>query len=421
MRINKIKIFNYLFIFYLIYITDTLLFGTNFNQSIVLNAKVSLVVFCVVYIIYSLLKYRFQFYKKEILIIFLPVSFIISNMLINNDFSMGILLKGLLIVTGYYIAKNFETNIFFEIFTKIMIFLTSYSLVFYLLFIKETAVTNNLLNRMPELKRNVMYNNRFANLIFTNIPIDNIEARSRNWGVFWEPGAYAVYLNIALLIILFSNIKINRKKGICILAMGILTTFSTTGIISMILIFLSFLIQSNINAKIEKNLIKKILFFVPIMAFVNSDALFKVFGKLNEGLTNISFSSRWYSIVYNFRIFISNFFFGIGTSKYDQSYRIVIMNELGLSLGNTNTILLILAQYGLYIGILYIYLIWRFARKLGKEDILTISIFLSIIILLFMEDFTYSLFMNTIFFFGLNSYNKSTELKDMSMIKVTVK
>lgn len=407
---NRIAIKNYLIILFMLFMTDTMLFGTNYNQELVSFAKLSVVIFCIAYIIFSLLKYRLIFYKKEILLLFIPIGFIISGMLIN-DFSMGMFLKMLLIVTGYYFAKNIHSNDFFEIFTKIMVFLAAYSLVFYVIFLKEVSFLNNILNILPELKRNVVHQNRFANLIFTNIPIDNVPARARNWGVFWEPGAYSVYLNIALAILLFAGVEIkNKKRAIYILIITIVTTFSTTGILAMILLLLGYLLKNNIESVRYKKHIRMILIILPIVIAINSEIAGKIFGKLSEGLSNVSFSSRWYSIIYNFEIFIdniSNFIFGIGTKSYDEAFRLIIMNELGESLGNTNTIMLILAQYGFYIGFLYIYLVWNFSKKLGNNEIVNLIIFVSMVVLLFMEDFTYSLFMNALFYFGLRFSNSN--------------
>lgn len=61
----------------------------------------------------------------------------------------------------------------------------------------------------------------------------------RNSGAFWEPGMFAVFLNIALLINVYINKKnlISLKNSIIIIA--ILTTLSTTGYIALFFIFFS--------------------------------------------------------------------------------------------------------------------------------------------------------------------------------------
>jgi hypothetical protein len=61
----------------------------------------------------------------------------------------------------------------------------------------------------------------------------------RNSGAFWEPGMFAVFLNIALLI----NVYINKKNLVSLknffIIIAILTTLSTTGYIALFCIFFS--------------------------------------------------------------------------------------------------------------------------------------------------------------------------------------
>ena len=70
----------------------------------------------------------------------------------------------------------------------------------------------------------------------------------RNWGIFYEPGMYAFFINVALY---FSLIEQKQKKvsKIIILTIAQITTMSTNGLFSLILIYFLFLIQKNHYSK----------------------------------------------------------------------------------------------------------------------------------------------------------------------------
>ena len=53
----------------------------------------------------------------------------------------------------------------------------------------------------------------------------------RNSGMFWEPGAFAAYLNLGLLFYLgqFRELLLNHKNKLIIIVLALLTTFSTSG------------------------------------------------------------------------------------------------------------------------------------------------------------------------------------------------
>ena len=58
----------------------------------------------------------------------------------------------------------------------------------------------------------------------------------RNGGMFWEPGAFQIFINLALLIELLKNLP--RGRVILVYVITIITTFSTTGFLGMGMLFL---------------------------------------------------------------------------------------------------------------------------------------------------------------------------------------
>lgn len=60
---------------------------------------------------------------------------------------------------------------------------------------------------------------------------------TRNQGPYWEPGAFQVFLNLALLVLAIGNQKVRAAKYLAVVLIAcVLTTFSTTGYIALGLI-----------------------------------------------------------------------------------------------------------------------------------------------------------------------------------------
>ncbi|HET7819532.1 MAG TPA: hypothetical protein VFL70_09515, partial [Bacteroidia bacterium] len=74
-------------------------------------------------------------------------------------------------------------------------------------------------------------------VIFTLHP--SIAAEFRNPGAFWEPGAHAIFLNIALIFNIFITGKLMNKKNI-LFTIAIISTLSTTGFVGMFILIASF-------------------------------------------------------------------------------------------------------------------------------------------------------------------------------------
>lgn len=71
----------------------------------------------------------------------------------------------------------------------------------------------------------------------------------RNRGPFWEPGVFQVYINMALMMLLYTNKKAEwQKLKIAILVVALLSTFSTTGYVVFLIIMIGSLFLGKENA-----------------------------------------------------------------------------------------------------------------------------------------------------------------------------
>jgi hypothetical protein len=171
---------------------------------------------------------------------FLKISLIVFLLCYFQFFSLGfvsfpgvfvLLLKVLL---GMFVLVFFQHNnlSFYHLYIKTISFLVIISLPFFILnyFTDFGIPLDN-----PNIKSLLFYTS--YDFSFEEI---------RNSGMFWEPGAFAGYLNFGLLFMALQNKKFvvgDYKKEAFWIIVGIITTMSTTGYIVLAMILLLSIVQ----------------------------------------------------------------------------------------------------------------------------------------------------------------------------------
>ena len=234
-RISK-KSFSEMLLYTLLIVSIYLSGPVNTSVAAVINNNVIkvLYVFLIVLSVYFMYKvFRVNRYTKNIVFtaIFLSAYWIL-NYIRYNVTALNLLLHFALFIcflcVGYYSTKlelDYRQMIF-----NIIYFIAIFTLAMYIIVGFIPAI-------LPSTKIDlgaVVYTNYF-NLYYewTVIKLFGTNIR-RLQGIFWEPGVYAVYLNLALYYFVF--IKTEKKfTQYLLLAISILLTFSTTGIILGIL------------------------------------------------------------------------------------------------------------------------------------------------------------------------------------------
>jgi hypothetical protein len=179
----------------------------------------------------------------------------------------------------------------------------------------------------------------------------------RNQGFFWEPGVLSVVLNIFLFRLLFGKTRTYKKVLIFFTAFLIFTTFSTTGLLVMVLQFVYFLLKS------ESNKLKKVsvlaLFIVLLIPILVSNVSEKVAGK---GET--SFLVRNYDALVALDIAKDNFLTGVGFSKIknkeaQEKSPIYMKSDFTEAHGNTNSVTTLFLYLGVPLGSCYLFLLYN--------------------------------------------------------------
>ncbi len=201
----------------------------------------------------------------------------------------------------------------------------------------------------------------------------------RNSGFMWEPGAYAMMLNIAILDFLNrNNYKIDKK--IIILLVALLSTLSTMGYFSL-LVLLIFIISGTRNYKLS-------FLIVPLLALFAQDIINLDFlqGKLSLYIDHLNSSylrvgteslkvNRFslFLVVLN-EVYTYPFGYGVVTSDF-------VMNKYGLAVSGVGGISTILRMWGVLGGGFLVVAIFKYYKLISKKKKILFPIIATIIII----------------------------------------
>ena len=359
-----------------------------------------------------LFTYLFKFkLKKNILKKFYaPLLFflilIILNVIYNQNFSDNV--TYLHLFTRIFLASTIPLvlsfNEFRDKYLKIIYFLcwTSITIFLIVVFFRETVFL------FPLITSNT--GAFFHNLLLAvyNVPLQTFP---KNSSIFWEPGAFQAFINIAIAFeVLFY--KFQNKKRLIIFVIAILTTFSTTGYIVFILQIISFIFfTKTTNTGVNK--IYKILLFSLLGLFLFSGIFISsVIDKFSE--TNVSYFLRYVGTVLDLSIFTQSPIFGVGPSKYMILIENSAYNEYGINMGvSSNSITKLLAVYGFIFLFLMLYYYFKSTSLLGGKNFLKRLIYFCILIIIFAtENFITSFFFLSILFYGFQNKPVSDKINN---------
>ena len=389
-----------LFIAILIIVSnDTLFFGTNsvlFFQSL---PRYGSIIIC----LYLFLKPRVKPFSGNYYLIFLClfIPYILSSLLRDSTYTLfGIYF--LYIVVGYLVATRVSFYVFSICFERIVFFLCVFSIMGELF----AFLTPGLLKVVPKIYNVTNY--PFAKLFFCNINLGVDSAFIRNSGIFWEPGVYQIYINLALIIDLF-YIRRKNLKRVLVYSLAILFTFSTSGYICFVFIMLIYVVQ---NKKHNGNKQNSFFFRVIIILFLvligyillSSQSVYNlVFGLLGD-FQNGSFLARFNSIVADYYMAKSSPFIGVGMAKVDELTTNYARTILGVYAdSNSNGVFYQFAAYGIIFGTVYFLGLLNFMGNLKLSKFTTIGLSI-VFLLLFFGERLQSWFPYIFMFYGIETF-----------------
>ena len=231
----------------------------------------------------------------------------------------------------------------------------------------------------------------------------------RNQSIFWEPGAFQTFIIIAVLLE-FSQ-KYTHKAVIIILIVALITTFSTTGYISLIItLFWYFFVEGEkASGKIKASIILAIAGAV-IMYFLGDFLLDtgtnSAFGKLifayENGLNRdngeiTSAGVRYYAFVKPISVFFDYPIFGCG---FDNLKNLTYNYTEGM---NTCTFINFFAVYGLFVGVCCMIGLKKFSDLVAHTNAGSYIVLLIIFLTTCSEDYVRNSFFYIIILYGLST------------------
>ena len=410
---NKLLIWLIIFIMYVS--VDTFLFGTS-------NLSLCTYIYYISY--FSLAIYASLFIMKKVhyftnlmFVFTIILLFMLMTMASNMDITGGYFLYIAVYIISIFIVMRFPLKDFLYAFETIFYYWTCASLIAYFLFLTFPIIGEIL----PSIPNSAGYD--FKILIFTNFfhstsSTDDFSI-PRNVSIFREPGVYMLYILIAMMVIIFLRKNINKKRFIIYL-ITMFTTFSTAGILlgSCLLLYVA------ITTKDKKMKILLLLFFLVFSAFVfagESVIYDKIFNKFDEDTSAYeSTMARIASITIPIEILFDNLYLGCGITNFPLQFTNYAIQFYGISLNtsgsSTNFILNTFAVYGIFIGTIFILMLYGWCKKIQYKSNSFVSIFLLLILCAAFsnEDVRYSPFFHILLFYSLagsNSYyNKNNSI-----------
>lgn len=264
---------------------------------------------------------------------------------------------------------------FFTIYLNIMAFLCQMSLVFWIISIIAPAALNAIGYYSNGVYGNILHVYGFS-LLGNGFP--------RNCGVFWEPGVFQGYINLAIALLIFGGFKVNNpKKTLVIFVITLFSTMSTMGYLCLGVILLFASIFNNPNMSSIRTYLK-IIGLIGIFVLIIIELQYGFISYKFAG--NSSFDSRTEDLRVNLILIKQYPWMGVGllrdyTSLWEYARTLTNSGYWG-DLANSNGLGSCFFKAGIPFTIYYLVNIFRtFYYQCGNT--FRFSLVLMIVVLLF--------------------------------------
>ncbi len=380
-----------------------IVFSGNPLLSLESNAKILLTSYTTLWALYvfTLFKWNVKkyFINKFLTLFFFILILIIFQISLLGSVSIagviGFILKMMLAFTTilYYYKKKIN---FFHTYIKLMKFLVIVGLPFWIL---------NHFGHYGLAFKDIYWR---TFIVYTSYPQTGGFFEIRNSGMFWEPGAFAGYLALALIFITYINGKFSigiYNKEVIWIIVGILSTTSTTGYLVLALFIIVYFLQ---------NFTWQRIFLVP------ASILIIIWGFLSLEFINTKLEEQFYNAQLLSKYDISNSRFG--ALKMDMQYirsQPLIGNGLGVKtryrfhtqvtedIGHGNGMSNFIAYWGIPFFLIWLYNVYKVGYHESRSKTTSWLTLLIIVLLLQGEQFlNYPLFISFFFFARGRNFNK---------------
>ena len=394
---------------------DTALFGTNSNLFLVSLPRYLMLIFCITALLFPLeITFTVEGKKQFIALLFMMAIFIVVGVVNHEQFNR-VVIKLLCMLTGFVIAFKIDFEQFAKSFCNIIYFLSYFAIIMSIV----GLIAPGLIRMLPCVENTAGV--RIYTCFLAGIDermLDSIAVRTN--GIYWEPGVYQMYLNLALLLEMYV-FKMNNRKRFAIELIALFFTYSTTGYIVFVWGLVSYYMfeRGSIN-DIKRTFSYFILLLIGVgglFVVLNFTPLGEVvFGKVINMEPSGTAVVRMASVFMNLEIVRDNPLHGIGMENIqDEFLRRSMASDLfeGWTSQNTNTLLYQYAAHGALYGILFTIGTYKFGRRMTDKTLPVVCIFIFFALMYIGENLQYSFFPFVIIFYGYGCYRQSNEQVDV--------
>lgn len=378
--IDTKEITSYILVYLMIFTSGTLLYN-NSNQDLILGS--SALISGLAWWVYSNRHINIQFIMY--LSTYVAFVLIVSAYTHGGITATSIIAQVIKFLFVYFVIATANEK-FLEVYTKLIVFLASISIIGYIS--DQLSLLNGLLQLLPYHPsigpggRSYGYEGFLYMFRFN-------EHLPRNNSIFFEPGAYQFFINSALYILFFCNLSLKRRTrlislGILLVTIG--TTQSTTGYLATSIIMLGgFLYSRPISNKIKLSAIVigtlTLILLAPVIEGV-------VFGKLEHysSIESIRDQSnlRSYGLLVDKEI-IKKYPLGLGYEGYFRAFSTI--GKITLGRGSSNGITKLIGIMGIPFAIFYLgSMLWGFFIY-NKNTAVAFIGFTGVILFLYSESY----------------------------------
>lgn len=350
---NKNSIIELIVLFLILFLSNSFVVCND-----IISTPITIALWVMTFLIIIVLTKRIN----SILILYLVV--FMTTMCITTVFKNENLVTFGMVLFSYIVALLYVNYVGFELFckqyTKIMYFLCIISLIGFF-----SYNIFPILYRINQVTTYTTYSNLYLYV--------DTQRYNRNMGMFWEPGAFQTFVIFALLVELSNTSEKFRFLHVSVYVLTIITTYSTTGYIALILSLATLYVK---RGKSEKTNAFLLVFTIVLLSalYLGQDYLFgtvlnngqsTVFGKIFtffSGGKVQSVSVRYYSIIKPIEAFLKSPIIGNGRTS--------LANDLFYYTNGMNTCTFInwFAIYGIFYGAVMIKGTVKFSSLLSHNN-----------------------------------------------------
>lgn len=266
---------------------------------------------------------------------------------------------------------NISSNDFWQKYINIIFFISIINLVFY--FLSQFKIFMFL--KMYQINNDFFFANIFH--VYSRSIEPLINTNIRNFGIFWEPGAFQAFLNIAIIYILLNRKKMNFVKiKLLFLIISLITTFSSTGYLILCCTCILVVFKDFDFKKVNGKFFLYVLFLlICLILLLNSSTIIDKFSNSNQSyiIRNNDFVNGW-------KIILKHPMWGYGFNSDNLKF---MLTSFGIT-ANSVGIFIIMQFWGILYGLFIFLLTWRnFEVSVNAANLFQKCIIFCILLMIF--------------------------------------